>query len=531
MLVAALRWRLADAPLERDEGVYGYIAQRVLEGGLPYRDGWEMKPPVIYCVYAAALELFGHTAEALRFAGIFAVLLTMVLLFGFGSSIWNSFVGAVAAAVYGVTVSGPFVNGFTANTEVFVNVFAVACAWAAWDGLRRGKCVQWFLAGVFAGLAFMTKQPALLQVLLVGVAVALWAYRQGERSVRRFFNAGAAAAGGFLVAVLPWFIFFLGRGALAEFLDAAYAYPWLYSTKLPLGVGLTRGIKALSRIVPGNLITWVLACCSLGALVSKKADDRDRLIPVWLLCGAVSVSLGLYFYGHYFQMVIPAVALASARVLDTIRHRLRKNMRWAAGAIALVMVALPLGAHADYFFRMPGTQVCRMQYGGNPFPEAVGIGRYLASHTTPDETVFILGSEAEILFYARRRSASRYIQVYPLFMPVASAQVRKRQEEVVDAVRSACPRYIIVVRIASSQLIHKGSDTYLITKLQDMLRNDYDLDAMVLDVKANGITRRVFVTADEARFLPPQVSGSAVIRLFRRRDVSPPAMSAPLETG
>src|SRR5207245_10177461 len=50
---AALRLRLLDVPLDRDEGEYGYFAQLLLQGVPPYAQAYNLKLPGIYGVYAA----------------------------------------------------------------------------------------------------------------------------------------------------------------------------------------------------------------------------------------------------------------------------------------------------------------------------------------------------------------------------------------------------------------------------------------------------------------------------------------------
>src|SRR2546430_16590114 len=63
-------------------------------------------------------------------------------------------------------------------------------------------------------------------------------------------------------------------------------------------------------------------------------------------------------------------------------------------------------------------------YGFNPFPESVALARLLRDHSTPDDRIFIFGSEPQILFYAGRRSASRYVFLYPLFTGGSDAPPR-----------------------------------------------------------------------------------------------------------
>ena len=43
-----LRISLIDLPLERDESAYAYLGKRAMEGLAPYRDFYEMKPPLLF---------------------------------------------------------------------------------------------------------------------------------------------------------------------------------------------------------------------------------------------------------------------------------------------------------------------------------------------------------------------------------------------------------------------------------------------------------------------------------------------------
>jgi len=47
---AAVRWRIAPMPLERDEGEYAYVAQQMLNGVPPYESAYSMKLPGIYVI-------------------------------------------------------------------------------------------------------------------------------------------------------------------------------------------------------------------------------------------------------------------------------------------------------------------------------------------------------------------------------------------------------------------------------------------------------------------------------------------------
>ena len=51
----AVRVRLGDMSLERDEGEYAYAGQLLLEGVPPYKEAYNMKLPGTYLAYAASM--------------------------------------------------------------------------------------------------------------------------------------------------------------------------------------------------------------------------------------------------------------------------------------------------------------------------------------------------------------------------------------------------------------------------------------------------------------------------------------------
>ena len=47
-------------PMGADQGLYAYVGDRVMHGGLPYVDAWDQKPPAIHVTYAAMRGLWPH---------------------------------------------------------------------------------------------------------------------------------------------------------------------------------------------------------------------------------------------------------------------------------------------------------------------------------------------------------------------------------------------------------------------------------------------------------------------------------------
>src|SRR5208282_4552593 len=66
VIVAAVRLRLLNLPLERDEGEYAYAGQLILQGIPPYEIAYNMKFPGTYAAYAVMMAIFGQTAAGIH---------------------------------------------------------------------------------------------------------------------------------------------------------------------------------------------------------------------------------------------------------------------------------------------------------------------------------------------------------------------------------------------------------------------------------------------------------------------------------
>jgi hypothetical protein len=117
--------------------------------------------------------------------------------------------------------------------------------------------------------------------------------------------------------------------------------------------------------------------------------------------------------------------------------------------------------------------VSRTRYGRNPFVEAPEIGRYLEQHTAASDRIAVIGSEPEIYFYARRRSATGFVYTYPLMeqQPLAA----RMQDDMRREIEAAHPAYIVFVTTPTSWLPRPGSERKLLIWANRYLEACYDV--------------------------------------------------------
>jgi len=477
LFALALRAPVADIPLERDEGEYAYLAWRWLEGDVPYRDGFDQKPPAVLAVYALLLEAVGDSPRQLHFGAALYTLGTLALLLAFGARTASLRAGGAAAALCALGTTVPGTLGNAANVELFALLPIVGAALAAQRGSERGASGPAAVAGAAAGAALAFKP---VTAPYAAFALALLLLGRAWPAATRARLLTAFAAGG-LVCWLPILGYFAHHGALAAFYDATVRFNLGYATRASLA-----DYPALLRMeLPFALRSlWPLALAAAFApLAPRRGEAAAAAAPgsgfvwagAWLASGILSAAAGGYFRAHYVQLLLPPLALLAALGLEGAARTLGVPLRRRGLALATgVGVLALLSAAATPWYFAPGDPdvKARRIYGRNPFPESPALAALLAARSAPDETVFVFGSEPQVLFQARRRHASRYVLAYHYLMGDSEA-MRQRQAEVIAALRAAPPRLLVGVFLQTSLLEHPGTPPDLRRELAALVARSY----------------------------------------------------------
>src|SRR5580658_4197910 len=96
----AIRWRLRDLPLERDEGEYACAGQLILQGIPPYQLVYNMKFPGVYYAYALLMAVFGESAAGIHIGMILVTSITAIFVFLIGRELFAEAGGLFATAIF-----------------------------------------------------------------------------------------------------------------------------------------------------------------------------------------------------------------------------------------------------------------------------------------------------------------------------------------------------------------------------------------------------------------------------------------------
>ncbi len=518
VFVAYVRLRVADVPLERDEGEYAYAGQLILQGIPPYELAYNMKFPGIYYAYAAILALFGPTPGGIHLGLMVVNAATILLVWRFGRRILGEFAGAIAAVSFAILGVDRWVFGVFAHATHFVNAAAMAGLYVLLRAIDDDRTRSFALSGALLGLAVLMKQHAIF-FLPLGAALVVWG---GTRSGGIATPANAKRIGALaLGALLPFgaiLLVLLAQGVLGRFWFWTFQYASAYVSENSFSTAWSNFTTGLRYVTAASWAFWVLGALGLVSLWARPWKPATRTVVTALLVASLlALCPGFYFREHYFILVLPALALLVGIAVDTLRQLLeRSRLRGVAAVLSVAVFVGAIGLYVTkerrYLFSMGTRELSRTMFGTNPFIEAVEIGKYIKEHTDKNDRIAVLGSEPEIYFYADRKAATGYIYTYPLMEPQPYA--KSMQQEMIREIESSHPRYLVYSALPVSWAAQKESDQGIVHWGNRYLRDCYD-PVGIVDIFSDDKTN---ITWDDAARSYVAKSADLVFTCKRKSD-------------
>lgn len=314
------------------------------------------KPPVMYWAVATAYRFAGTTASATaaRLPSVMAGMALVLLLYA----------GAVGNLGRRRTFTSALVCGTSfiflkqarvAETDTLLLLGTTGAALSLFQALTKpGKAGWWWMAGLCAGLGFMTKGPAALVLPLLAAILYSATTPQARTAWRSWAPCGALLF--FLALTLPWYLLILGESTgtnqvrdelqraatLSEHPGPWYYYLYtLFHAQAPWSLALPAALAGAWRWRQRPLLRFALAWLASSFLVLSLMDSKQI---------------------HYALLLIPPASLLAGNLLGSAwvgRGRERKAGRLilrlllAAGSIVGLLLLTAAWIPAANLPRLP----------------------------------------------------------------------------------------------------------------------------------------------------------------------------------
>lgn len=425
-LAATLGWRSLGWPLVHDAPILHYIAWRIGDGAVPYRDLFDMNQPGVYVLHLAVLRLLGSGDLAWR-AFDLAWLAATALAVAAVAAPWGSVAaagGGLAFAVYHLA-GGAWQAGqrdFLLCPFLLLGVLGVA-RWLE----HRGRLASLACSGAAMGAAVTVKPHAGLLAAALGVIVAVAVLRAGGAAPALATYAATASLAP--AAALAW----LGAaGALGAWRQAVFEY------LLPLYSRLGR--DAPWAIHRGEV--WIPL--ALGAALSVAAAASAGRLGARHALGLVGVGYGVVHYvgqGKYWEYHLHPLAAFVAVLLFAGLAPALATRPWTAAPLAGTLgVALVLLA-------LKGVEAAPARWEHDKEARVGVLVEELRARLRPGDTVQILdtsGGGAHALLRLRLRQPTRFVYDFHFFHDVDTPVVRALRAELIAGLDARPPRAIVL---------------------------------------------------------------------------------------
>ncbi len=407
-------------PFGWDHGIMASVGAAIADGGLPYRDVWDLKGPLAYVPFALSQLFFGTGMWGIRLIELILLCPAVFLVWRMLASRGSGRLGAWAAlALYLWLASAGWF--FTAQPEVWVAAASVLaiCPFLMPNVPKRPLTIV--AAGLLIGCCGLVKPIyfAYGAVPLVALATA------PGFTPSRLIHQTCWLALGAAVPVLIILIYLVALGGLSEAISVHLIYiASTYASSQALRFLAKGTIDFLAQPAIGILMPFVV----LG-LWSRKSD-RPLLAPLaaWLVISLIFVILQGKAYAYHWFVVYPPFIILAAFGLDAL---CRSNPNSSYPRIVVAIVGIVLFAHIGFvparqIFRLgkflTGSESAQSYYEKYTFrdyvaADEIAAARFLKEHSTPSDRIFIWGVDATLNYLSGRPNPTRFVFNMPLSMP------------------------------------------------------------------------------------------------------------------
>lgn len=411
---------------DTDSSVFLYTGQRVLEGGVPYRDVWDHKGPLIYYIDALGLGVAGGSRWGVWLLEALFVFGAAWLAFDLISKIFGRWPAVFATTLFLLGLNLVLDGGNL--VEEYALLFQFATLRFYWRGLQSQRLSDFAWTGAAAGLGFLLRPNIIALPLAIGAYLVWQAAYLRKRMVRK--QIGAALASGLAVLAAAAFYFY-ANGALADAWSAVFTFSFAYNAAgfAERWAAIRTGLSLLATIALFAVSGWVFAFAAVRSESRRFAAVRPLLVvllaalPLEILLSSLSGRS----YPHYYLSWLPVLTVLSAFFVYYLGAHVpetQKQVLGRADLVRLICVALLVAFAALPILQLLPTFAGSVQSawaaGGSPLVSLQGTRLepaliYLEQNVPADEPLLVWGNQVALNWLSGRQAPSRFVYQQPFF--------------------------------------------------------------------------------------------------------------------
>jgi len=449
-------------PFGNDQGIFAYIGTIINKGGMPYRDAWDLKPPVIYYLYSLGLKIFGSSMMSLRIFDFAYFNSTLFAIYLLGSLLFNKRVGVFSGLVLGILYF--FTNDFwtLSQCESFMILPMILSIYLSCLGLKNHSWPMLFGSGVLLSVVFMTKLTGIVLFVPIVLYILFETYNQkGTWNIVHISSRILILITGFFFSTVIFLLWFYVKGALSDLIYTLFVYDAAhFRSALKLNTGYAHLSSA--GFMRRYLFLLIPALLSLLIKTNRRMRSENVLLYCWVFAAICAFFVqARYFHYHMLPVIAPLALLGSQGLLSLWSYPalsktvLSVKIRAVFIAVIALLLFIAIYPHmrltynfTKVFFYGKGTKEFNDRFftgqDGFSLTTITDVAQYIKKNTAKEDSILVWGFDPLVYLLSDRQAPTRFFFSAPLSASFNSKRNDWKQEFLND-IRNARPCYIVVV--------------------------------------------------------------------------------------
>lgn len=420
-----------------DEMIYLTLGHGINKGLVLYQDIHDNKPPLLYLTAAVAGNVFWF-----RVILAFWMMVTTIIFWKLMDRLFpkNTNLVKTATILFGILTTIPLLEGQTSNAELFLIGPTIAAFYIVVN--KKAKLWYYAFSGLLLSIATLFKVPAAFDGLTL-IFILFIILSKNKLNKKDFFQKSLLIVFGFITPIFISFVWYWLRGALNEYLIAAYLQNLGYLSSWRPGDVAEPFIVRNAPLFGRSIV--MLTGYAILFLYRKKLSLPFLLGSAWLLSSLFAITLSERPYPHYLIQAVPAISLLFGMLV------FKKDIEQSFTVIPLFLALFvpvyynfwhyPTLPYYTRFINFATGSISKEEYF-NRFEGNVNrnyeIAKFLRESSAPHDQVFVWGDSSTIYALSRRLPPIKYVATYHI-NDFAS------KEEIITAIDTKKPAYVIVL--------------------------------------------------------------------------------------
>jgi hypothetical protein len=330
-------------PFAGDQSLFFVGARSLDQGGLLYRDFWDIKQPGLFWFHLAGGELFGFSEVGVH---TFELLYMFLFAFLLVSFLKNRFQTAAVALVPLFIIGKYYLCGINQQTqiEMLVNLPLFLSIVATCKGIQaeRRRWMWLALAGACGAGVLIFKQMLFPISCLCWLTSYLWARKKAVPGLR-FGRYALALAVGFAVPTLAVATYFHFKGNLQALLWVTFILPRYVARELPWAWRLSTLTRSIASFAANYAVIIAFAFLGICAVVRRGWDLLTVNLVSWLLAGFAMILIQRYSWWEYhFLLLTVPLGILAAHGIEAVWLRIKAagdqpKLKWTFATFLLLL--------------------------------------------------------------------------------------------------------------------------------------------------------------------------------------------------